>query len=80
MKEWLFKKLRLLDKGARLVKVKSWRMSWGPYGPEWPVLLIDTDGYRMTSAPCLFTLFRRCPTLIGGQEEQSTASTSTKWP
>lgn len=34
-----------------VVRVKSWKPSWGKYGPEWPVLLVNEPGYRRTVAP-----------------------------
>jgi len=36
----------------RIVRVKSWLPTMGPYGVEWPVLLVDRDGgQRDTIAP-----------------------------
>ncbi len=43
----------LLEPGDKLVKVKSWRVSFGRHGPEWPRLLIDRRGGRRESVtPC----------------------------
>jgi hypothetical protein len=45
--EWL-----CLQSGERIIRVKSWRPSWGRYGIEWPCLLIDRlDGSRSTAWP-----------------------------
>jgi hypothetical protein len=48
---WLLRPL-LWEEDRVLVKVKSWRPSWGPYGLEWPTMLVDTKGgQRMTVTP-----------------------------
>lgn len=39
------------DPTMKIVRVKSWKGWWGPYGFEWPVLLVDhKGGYRSTSS------------------------------
>lgn len=35
----------------KLVFVKSWRPWLGPYGIEWPTMLIDRFGRRRNAAP-----------------------------
>lgn len=36
----------LLNPKDRLVRVQSWRPSWGKYGLEWPTMLIDRRGFQ----------------------------------
>ncbi len=40
-----------LGDNYKIIKVKSWKPYLGPYGVEWPVLLVDYNGMRQTSVP-----------------------------
>ena len=50
MRQWLTRFILARD-DVRLVRVKSWKPWRGPYGIEWPVLLIDDAGQRVTAVP-----------------------------
>lgn len=41
----------MLDDGHKLVRVRSWRLAWGPHGIEGPTLLVDARGVRQTVTP-----------------------------
>jgi hypothetical protein len=35
----------------RIIRFKSWKLWLGPYGIEWPVILVDRCGMRSTIVP-----------------------------
>ncbi len=41
----------LCDEPGKIVRVKSWLPTRGPHGVEWPMMLVDRHGTRMTCAP-----------------------------
>ncbi len=50
MKQW-FARI-VLGPDYYIVRFKSWRPSIGPYGVEWPTMLVDRRGcYRSTITP-----------------------------
>jgi hypothetical protein len=49
MKQW-FGKI-VLGPHHRVVRFKSFRPWIGPYGVEWPTMLVDHRGMRETSTP-----------------------------
>lgn len=49
MRQWFCRFITTPE--TRLVRVKSWRPSRGPYGWEWPTMLIDRKGMRSTATP-----------------------------
>ena len=49
MKKWLTRVV--LGPHYKVVRVKSWKPWLGPYGIEWPVLLVDRLGMRETIVP-----------------------------
>jgi hypothetical protein len=60
MIEWLYRRAYWDGKrGCRVIRVKSWRPFWGPYGLEWPVLLVDSP-HRMTATPVWDWMLIRC--------------------
>lgn len=65
MIEWLYKRAYWDGKRrCRVIQVKSWRPWWGPYGLEWPVLLVDAP-HRMVTVPVWGWVLIRC--LLFGQ-------------
>lgn len=43
----------MINRPGKVVAVKSWtHISYGPYGIEWPMILVDEGGRRSTVVPC----------------------------
>ena len=48
---WFLRLTGALAPNEKLVCVKSWRPWWGPFGIEWPCMLIDRGAARLTVSP-----------------------------
>jgi hypothetical protein len=49
VRRWMMRVL--LGSGYELIRIKSWRPFWGPWGIEFPTMLVDRMGMRETVTP-----------------------------
>ena len=54
----------LCDEPGKIIRIKSWLPTRGRHGIEWPLMLVERQGRRMTCTPVwdrirLSELFRR---------------------
>ncbi len=82
--QWhMIPKLRrwFLEDDAKLVRIKSLKPFWGPYGLEWPVLLVDYLGNRWTQSPvwCRRRLIAPWRTIVEPERWKSWPDTSTDY-